>query len=410
MRKILFVSIMVLIFMPMARAATVWEEQGDFYYLTKNSREHFSAVAAGGNKFSSKYLSFDGVDFLVRAAESWKDYGRLDLEGNKLFSLPIRPGMKVDEVHFLAGGNVGNSYKKDGLLRLYGDNYFYAVITVIWAYQDNSYKSLSVPVFWDWFHLGMGEWSGEGAGIKSLGNNPARKDCTMFHLSFINPRPAEPVKDILVTDSWVRDYPFSEIFAVSLRSSDKMEAKVKEDRKFKALAKNSADAVSDSRTRWFFEKDLEGWVSGCSANWDSEAFWQEEGFKRRGVVIIPACNWAGDKFSWIEKKVVLPGWESISLEFSRHSALYSEISGQWSDGLLKVMIRSPAGQETVYDKLYSGEWSLEKVDLSKYKGQTVVIRFENRGGGQVKLTQTSSAACDGEDAIIEGIRLIGQSK
>jgi hypothetical protein len=405
-KKILCALILTFLFMSRSWAAGVWENQGDFYYLTKNSRDNFSAEAAGANKFASKYLTFDGVDFLVRGAQSWKDYGRLDLEGNNLFSLPIRAGMKVAEIHFLAGGNVGNSYKQDGLLRLYGDNYFYAVITVIFAYQDNIYKSLSVPVFWDWFHLGLGEWSRDGARIKSLGNNPARKDCAMFHLSFVNPRLSEPVKDILVTDSWVREYPFSEIFAVTLRSSDKLEAIAKEDLKFKAAADNAVNAVADSRTEWLFENDLDGWFAGCSGNWDSGAFWQAESFKRKGVAIIPACNWAGDKFSWIEKKVALPAWDKIKLEFLRRSAVYSELAKQWSDGLLKVIVKSAAGQETVYEKLYSGEWSAESADLSRYKGKTVIIRLENHGGGQVRLGQASSPACDAEDAVIDEIRLV----
>ena len=124
------------------------------------------------------------------------------------------------------------------------------------------------------------------------------------------------------------------------------------------------------------------------------------------MVTIPACNWAGDKFSWIEKKVVLPVWGRINLEFLRHSAVYSELAKQWSDGLLKVIVKSAAGQETVYEKLYSGEWSTESVDLSKYKGKTVIIRFENHGAGLVRLGQSTSAVCDGEDAIIDNPRLI----
>ena len=397
-----------MIFLPLSisRAAVLWEKEGDFYYLNKDTRENFSATATGANKFTNKYLTYDGIEFLARGADSWKDYGKLDLEGNNLFSLPIRAGMKVDEVHFLAGGNIGNSYKHDDLLRLYGDNYFYAVITVIFAYQDNTYKSLSVPVFWDWFRLGPGVWSRDGAKIKSLGNNPVRKDCSIFHLSFANPRPTDPVKDILITDSWVRDYPSSEIFAVTLKSADMLEAATKDDRKFPAAANNAAQEPADNRAQWPFDTGLDGWVPGCSANWDSDSFWQAESFTRKGVVIIPACNWAGDKFSWVEKKVALPDWDRINLEFLRHSAVYSELAKQWSDGVLKVIVKSAAGQETVYEKLYSGEWSAESVDLSKYKGKIVIIRFENHGAGKVRLGQSTSAACDGEDAIIDNLRLI----
>jgi hypothetical protein len=227
----------------------------------------------------------------------------------------------------------------------------------------------------------------------------------MFHISFVNPRPAEPVKNILVTDSWVRDYPFTEIFAVTLKSGDTMEATAKEDRKFDIPVNNAVALPADSRTKWSFDKDLEGWVPGCSANWDSDSFWQADDFERKGVAIIPACNWAGDKFSWIEKKVVLPDWPRVELRFLRHSAVYSDVDKQWSDGLLKVIVKNGVSQETVYNQLYSGVWSQETVDLSKFAKQIVIIRFENHGGGKVRLSPTTSSACDGEDAVIDEISL-----
>ena len=80
---------------------------------------------------------------------------------------------------------------------------------------------------------------------------------------------------------------------------------------------------------------------------------------------------------------------------------------RWSDGLLKVVVD---GTDTVYENLYSGEWGLETVDLSKYKGKIVTIRFENHGAGQVKLGESTSPACDGEEAIIDEIRLIQINK
>jgi hypothetical protein len=224
-----FLCIVALILFPVASwAAGVWEKQGDYYFLTKNNRDNFSLVGAGPNSFASKYLKYDGVNFLVRGANDWQDYGRLNLEYDNMFSLPIPSGVKVNEVHLLAGGNYSNSYEHDGLMRLYGDKYFYAVLTVIFVYQDGVYKNLSVPVFWDWFHIGPGEWSRGGASIRSLGQNPVRKDCSMFHISFTNPRVMEPLKDILVTDSWISDRPFSDVFAVTLKSSDVMDAMPKE--------------------------------------------------------------------------------------------------------------------------------------------------------------------------------------
>ena len=210
--------------------AQKWEKQGDYYFLTKNNRDNFSLVGAGPNKFASKYLKYEGVNFLVRGADGWDDYGRLDLEGNNMFSLPIRSGMKVDELHFLAGGNYSNSYEHDGLMRLYGDKYFYATLTAIFVYQDGVYKELSVPVFWDWFKIGPGAWNKYGARIESLGENPVRKDCNLFHISFTNPRPAQPLKDILIADSWIDDCPFSDIFAVTLKSSDLLEVLPKEEK------------------------------------------------------------------------------------------------------------------------------------------------------------------------------------
>jgi len=222
--------IISLVLFPMAISWAGWEKQGDYYYLTKENRDNFSSEGAGPNIFARKYLKYDGVDFLVRGASDWKDYGRLNLEGNNMFTLPIQAGMKVDEVHLLAGGNYSNSYEHDALMHLYGDKYFYGSLTLTFVYQDGVYKQLSVPVFWDWFHLGHGAWSKEGARIDSLGDNPVRKDCSIFHVSFINPRPLEPVKDILLTDSWLNDRPFSDVFAVTLKSSDKLEAMPKVER------------------------------------------------------------------------------------------------------------------------------------------------------------------------------------
>lgn len=217
------ICIIALVFIPLASwASELWEKKDNFYFLAKN-RDNFALEGAGPNEFASKYLKYDGVDFLVRGASDWKDYGRLDLEKNNMFSLPIRRGMKIDEIHFLAGGNYSNSYEHDGLMRLFGDKYFYATLSVIFVYQDDVYRELTVPVFWDWFSIGIGTWSKNGATIKSLGENPVREKCSIFHVSFINPRTEQPIKKILVTDSWIDDRPFSDVFAVTLKSSELME-------------------------------------------------------------------------------------------------------------------------------------------------------------------------------------------
>ena len=96
---------------------------------------------------------------------------------------------------------------------------------------------------------------------------------------------------------------------------------------------------------------------------------------------------------------------TITLQFFRHSGVFSQLDKQWSDSLLKIIVRSAASQETVYEKVYSGEWGEENVDLSRYKGQTVIIRFENHGQGRVRLSQTTSPLCDGEETLISDIRL-----
>ena len=228
MKKILCAIVTILISLTTSWGATPrWESQGNFYFLTKDTRDGFSAAGAGANKFPSKYLAYDGVDFLVQGAVDWQDYGRLDLGNNNMFPVPLRSGMRLEEIHFLASGDYGNSYKHDALLKLYGENYYYSVLTVTFAYQDGTYKILSAPVFWDWFHLPSMGWSKDGVTSKVVGVNPMRKDCTMYLLSFSNPRPAQPVKNILVSDSWLSDRPFSDVFALTIKSSDPMEAQPK---------------------------------------------------------------------------------------------------------------------------------------------------------------------------------------
>jgi hypothetical protein len=222
--------ILAILLLPAYLWAANWEKEGDFYYLTKNDRNNFSLAGAGPNKFASKYLKYDGVNFLVRGSGDWPDYGRLNLQGNNMFALPVPAGIRIDQLHLLAGGNYSNSYEHDALMRLYGDKYFYATLSAIFVYQDGVYQELSVPVFWDWFHLGPGQWSRGSALIKSLGDNPVRKDCSMFHISFINPRPDQPLKSILITDSWLDDRPFSDVFAVTVKSPDSIEATGKENK------------------------------------------------------------------------------------------------------------------------------------------------------------------------------------
>jgi len=227
LKKILALAAVVCL-LPVAIWAQNWEKQGEYYLLNKTNPANFALEGAGPNKFSRKYLKYNGVDFLVQAPLERKDYGRLDLTGNNMFALPIRSGAKISQVHLLAGGNYSNSYEHDSLMRLYGDKYFYATLSVIFVYQDGVYKELSVPVFWDWFHLGLGEWSKGGSSIKSLGDNPVRKDCSMFHISFTNPLVDAPVKDVLILDSWIDDRPFSDVFAVTVKSPEELEAATKE--------------------------------------------------------------------------------------------------------------------------------------------------------------------------------------
>ena len=246
MLKILCAILIAIMPVAASWADVAWEKEGDYYFLTKDNREYFSAPGAGPNKFVAKYLTYEGIDFLVKGASDWQDYGRLDLRGNNIFSVPIRAGMRVGEVHFLAGGSYSNSYKDDPLLKLYGDNYYYSVITVAFAYQDGGFRHLSVPVFWDWFHLGQREWSRDGARIKGLGINPVRKDCSMYHLSFANPRPEQPLRNILASDSWLSDMPFSDVFAVTLKSGDTLDGKIgdSEDPSLNDHGRNSRPTVS----------------------------------------------------------------------------------------------------------------------------------------------------------------------
>ena len=75
LQKIFCLGLMVLFPVALSWAAN-WEHQGEYYFLTKNNRVNFSLVGAGPNKFESKYLKYNGVDFLVQGASDWLDYGQ----------------------------------------------------------------------------------------------------------------------------------------------------------------------------------------------------------------------------------------------------------------------------------------------------------------------------------------------
>jgi len=222
--KNIFFVVVLILFPCVSAFSQNWEKEGHFYYLTKETRINFSLPGAGPNRFGAKYLKYGGINFLVRGNKNWQDYGRLNLERNNIFSVPIKPGIKIDELHLLAGGNYSNSYEHDPLLRLYGDKYFYSTLSVIFFYQDGTFKELSVPVFWDWFKIGPGTWSKNGATIKSLGQNPVRDKCAIYHITFTNPRNFEPVQSLLILDSWLDDRPFSDVFALTLKSYDALDA------------------------------------------------------------------------------------------------------------------------------------------------------------------------------------------
>ena len=92
MKKILCLFVMTFLSLRVSWGATVqWESRGNYYFLAKNTRESFSAIAPGANKFPDKYLTYDGVDFLVKGADNWQDYGRLNLQDSHLFRLPLAP-------------------------------------------------------------------------------------------------------------------------------------------------------------------------------------------------------------------------------------------------------------------------------------------------------------------------------
>lgn len=217
MKKIIIFALWISLLPVFLFASDPWEKEGNYSFLTKNSRDYFSAEAPGSNSFASKFLTYDGIKFLVKGPDSWKDYGRLDLTFDNMFSLPVKEDTWVKEVHLLAGGSYSNSYKDDPLLKLFGDNYYYSVLNLIFVYTDGSYKSLSAPMFWDWFHLGRREWSRGGVKVKSLGDNPVRKNCNFYHLSFNNPAPEKALRNILVSDSWLEGIPFSDVFALTIK-------------------------------------------------------------------------------------------------------------------------------------------------------------------------------------------------
>lgn len=409
--KIAIPLVFPLMFLTCACCAQSWEHEGNTYYLTKDTRASFNAQGAGANLFTDKYLTVNGMNFLVRGENDWKDYGRMNLDHNTVFKVPFKPGMKIETVYLLAGGNYGNSYEHDPALKLYGDNYYYGVITATFVYESGAYEQRAVPVFWDWFRLNTASWSKDGSSIRYAGANPVRKDCSMAVITFNNPRPTEAVRDILISDSWLSDRPFSDVFALTLVAGGNgaMDATERRDVHFKPQVRIAASEPADSSTFWGFNRDLDGWISGCSENWTAETSWYAEKYGREGVIAIPACNWGGDKYSWIEKKVALPRAKSLQLQFWRHSALISEPSSQWSDGLLKITLKPVSGNTaTVYEKIYSGEWNKESADISLWQGQTVIIRLENHGAGRVQMSSTSSPACDAEDALIDHIQVITQ--
>ncbi len=385
-----------------------WEKEGDYYFLRKNTRDYFSGGSTEKRECATKYLTFNGIDFLVRDENKWDDCGKIELADNKICSLPVGDNKEIEELHLLIGGNIGNIYGNDEKLKQFGDSFFSSVVIAIFRYNDNTFKEASIPIFWDWASPSFDNWESNNARLIHLGKNILRKDgCSLYQASFTSLNNNKKMVNIILTDGWLSTYPSTDIVAVTIKSRDRLDSVLKKDLSFE-LSKSTPieETKPDNKLKFGFEDGLQGWITGQSQNFSGKVNWNKELYGNKSVISIPAFNFREDHYSWMERKINLPSWQNIIMRFLRHSGAWSEYANCWTDGMLKVVLVRNDQEEVLYEKLYSGDWVVEEVDLSKFRDTMVTIRFEAHGAGNVTTSATTHPWCDGEEAIIDNIEIV----
>ncbi len=228
----------------------------------------------GGSGVQKTEYSFDGTNWnqyigqftITNEGTTAVYYRSTDNAGNvestktqtiKIDKTPptITNGATVEEAHLLIGGNIGNVYLAETpseYAYLIGSGDEWGEIYVTFNYEDSTSETLSVSIPWDWSSP-PGDWTGTYAYRKYVGINPVRcSRCTMFEAGFINPNPAKKVMSIKVSDDWVSWYPWSDVFALTLKSADVL---------------TLPDWYSDGSGYYFLEKDDTKYFStGAGAN------------------------------------------------------------------------------------------------------------------------------------------------
>lgn len=308
-------------------------------------------------------------------------------------------GAIVEEAHLLIGGNIGNVYGGEippEYAYLIGTQDLWGEIYVTFNYEDSTSETLSVSIPWDW--LPPSDWTGTYTYRKYVGRNPARcswcPQVTMFDAVFTNPNPTKKVVSIKVSDDWVGVYPWSDVFALTLKSPNSLRL---------------PDWYSDGSGYYFLEKDDTRYFStGAGANSFPEySIYNGIKFYTHGKNDLPV--YGGMDLSF-DKAVIIdiaPPTTTIAL-----SGTLGNNDWYTSDVQVTLTATDNEGGSGVKNTEYSfdgTDWNLYTSPFTiKNEGANTVYYRSTDNAGNVEPVKTQQVKIDKTPPTITGVPLISK--
>ncbi len=310
-------------------------------------------------------------------------------------------GAIVEEAHLLIGGNIGNVYLAETppeYAYLIGTGDEWGEIYVTFNYEDSTSETLSVSIPWDWSSP-PGDWTGTYAYRKYVGINPVRcSRCTMFEAGFINPNPTKKVISIRVSDDWVSWYPWSDVFALTVKSSDVLKP---------------TTWYSDDSGYYFLEKDDTNYFNGIAPggnNFPEYSIYNGIKFYTHGQ-----NDWTSyGRMDLQYDRAVMIGIELSDITPPTTTIALSGTLGNndWYTSNVQVTLTATdnEGGSGVKNTEYSFDgtnWNAYTVPFTMtYEGTTTVYYRSTDNAGNVESTKSQTVNIDKTPPVITGIPTI----